>query len=370
MDDQAAQRRAPLPGGAGRGEHDGARRQREVGRRGDDRRVVPAELQQAPPEAPGDERGERRAHRRRAGRAEQRQSSVVGHRHRHVGAAVHDLDEIGRPAGTLQQRGAGERRQRRRRARLPHHRIPAHQGDRRVPRPHRCREVEGGDDADRSKGLPGLREAVGRAFRGDRSAVQLAGQADGEVADVDHLLHLTARLGGDLADLDADQGGQVIEVVAHEVAEPAHDLAADGRRCRAPRAERRHRTVEHIVEVERRTERTEALARDRRTRRRGAAGCDTAALERPDGERSEVIRGRQHRHDRVSAPAGAQDHVGDVRRAGWRIEARLDRAPPPSDRDLGHIDRRPESIRATVLGHPGTVGRARRRIRCAPCASD
>ena len=40
---------------------------------------------------------------------------------------------------------------------------------------------------------------------GDRQAVQLAGQADGEVADVDHLLDLAEALGADLAGLDRHQ---------------------------------------------------------------------------------------------------------------------------------------------------------------------
>ena len=42
----AAERRAALPGGARRGEHDAAHCEVEVGRRGDDRRIVAAEFQQ------------------------------------------------------------------------------------------------------------------------------------------------------------------------------------------------------------------------------------------------------------------------------------------------------------------------------------
>ena len=54
MHDQPPQRRAPLAGGAGRREHDAADGEVEVGRRGDDRRVVAAELEEAAAEAGGD----------------------------------------------------------------------------------------------------------------------------------------------------------------------------------------------------------------------------------------------------------------------------------------------------------------------------
>ena len=58
----------------------------------------------------------------------------------------------------------------------------------------------------------------GRSER-HRAAVELARQADGEVADVDHLLDLAAGLGGDLADLEADQRGEVLLVLAQQLAE-------------------------------------------------------------------------------------------------------------------------------------------------------
>ena len=45
--------------------------------------------------------------------------------------------------------------------------------------------------------------AVAGALGGDGEAVELAREAAGEVADVDHLLHFAARLGDDLAGLDA-----------------------------------------------------------------------------------------------------------------------------------------------------------------------
>jgi hypothetical protein len=69
---------------------------------------------------------------------------------------------------------------------------------------------------------------VTRALGGHGAPVELARKADGEVADVDHLLHLTARFGGDLADLEADQGGEVVLVHGQELAEPLDQGAPNG----------------------------------------------------------------------------------------------------------------------------------------------
>ena len=47
------------------------------------------------------------------------------------------------------------------------------------------------------------------ALGGDGQAVELARQADGEIADVDHLLHFAEALGGDLAGLEGDQAAEL-----------------------------------------------------------------------------------------------------------------------------------------------------------------
>ena len=86
-------------------------------------------------------------------------------------------------------------------------------------------------DAER---VPLLHHPVAGALGGDGEAVQLAGQADGEVADVDHLLHLAEALGADLAGLDGDQGAEVVLVFAQQLAELADELAAHGGRDRPP----------------------------------------------------------------------------------------------------------------------------------------
>ena len=91
--DQAAQARAPLPGGADRREEDAADDEVEVGARRHDRGVVAAELEQRAAEARGDARGELLPHRRRARRRDERQARIVGELHRAVGAADHELGE-------------------------------------------------------------------------------------------------------------------------------------------------------------------------------------------------------------------------------------------------------------------------------------
>lgn len=86
--------------------------------------------------------------------------------------------------------------------------------------------------------MPGLGETVAGALGGDRTAVELAGEADREVADVDHFLDLAERLGADLARFDGDEVGQLVLVVTQQLAQAAHEFAAAGRRRGAPGEER------------------------------------------------------------------------------------------------------------------------------------
>jgi hypothetical protein len=92
---------------------------------------------------------------------------------------------------------------------------------------------------------------VAGALGADRPAVQLARESDGELADVDHLLDLTAGLGSDLADLEADEGGEVVLVLAEQFAEAAHQPAADRCRHGAPGLERLAGTGHRVVHLRR-----------------------------------------------------------------------------------------------------------------------
>ena len=115
-----------------------------------------------------------------------------------VGPALEHLVEPVRGAdvggGPAQQGVAGHGRQRRLVRRLPQHRVAGDEGQGGVPRPHGDGEVERRDHGARAHRVPRLHQAVAGPLAGDRQAVQLAGQPDGEVADVDHLLDLAEAL--------------------------------------------------------------------------------------------------------------------------------------------------------------------------------
>ena len=128
----------------------------------------------------------------------------------------------------------GDRDQRRDEARLPDAGVAADRGEHRVPRPDRRGEVEGGDDADRSQRMPLLVHPVLRALAVHREAVELAGETDAEVGDVDRLLDLADALGLDLSHLERHQGAEIGAALAEGVADLPDDLAALRRRQPTP----------------------------------------------------------------------------------------------------------------------------------------
>ena len=93
-------------------------------------------------------------------------------------------------------------------------------------RPTRPQEVEGRDHAHHAHRVPGFHHAVAGAFAGNRQAMQLARQSHGEVADVDHLLHLAQPSGAHLAASSDTQQAQGLFVLAQFLAQAAHQFAA------------------------------------------------------------------------------------------------------------------------------------------------
>ena len=87
-------------------------------------------------------------------------------------------------------------------------------------------------DGDGAERMPRLGEPVAGALRGDRAAVQLPRETDGEVADVDHLLHLAEPLLRDLPHLERDERAERLLLAPELLAEQAHELAALRRRAR------------------------------------------------------------------------------------------------------------------------------------------
>ena len=74
--------------------------------------------------------------------------------------------------------------------------------------------------------MPAFHHAVPGALTGDGQPMQLPRQPDGEVADIDHLLHLALGLGQRLAALDGDEAGKIVLVLAKRIAEQAHQFTS------------------------------------------------------------------------------------------------------------------------------------------------
>src|SRR5689334_17104296 len=113
--------------------------------------------------------------------------------------------------------------------------------------------------------------------------MELAREADGEVADVDPLLDLAERLGPDLAGLQGDQRGKVLLPLADGLADAPDQLAAPGRGDESPEAERLGVGPGGAVNVAggRRADERQARAVDRRT---GLEGLPT----RPRGSQADA----------------------------------------------------------------------------------
>ncbi len=79
--------------------------------------------------------------------------------------------------------------------------------------------------------MPLLHQAMVRALGLNRQAVKHARLTDGEVADVDHLLHFAFAFGENLARLERDEFAEIVLLLAQGVAELADGFAADRTRA-------------------------------------------------------------------------------------------------------------------------------------------
>ncbi len=87
---------------------------------------------------------------------------------------------------------------------------PQTRAKRGVPGPDRHGDVERRDDAAHPERVPDLHHPVVRPLGGDGEPVQLPRQADGEVADVDHLLDLAEALREDFSRLERHQPAEIV----------------------------------------------------------------------------------------------------------------------------------------------------------------
>ena len=195
--------------------------------------LLPPSSSRAAAQAPADDFADVAAHLGRAGGGDEGNARVVDEALADGRAVADDEAEDGGvnvvgAADALGDLDGGNGGERRLAGGLPDGGIAADRGQRAVPRPDGDGEVEGGDDADDAEGVPLLHHAVLGPLGSDGEAVELAGEADGEVADVDHLLHFAFAFGEDLAGFEGDEAPEVALGVAQGVAELADDLAAFG----------------------------------------------------------------------------------------------------------------------------------------------
>src|SRR5690242_9282948 len=199
--------------------------------------------------------------------------------------------------------------------------------------------------------MPCLHHAVLGTLRRDGSPVELARQADGEIADVDHLLYLAETFGEDLARLDRDERAKVGLGSAQFVAEQSHQLAPPRGRHVAPARKRRGcpRDRGRRLRRTRLGEPGEHFSRDGRAYRKRAPAQDrlrhAEALQdhgRLAAERGRIARGYIHgvRACQVPWSIAGLDLANTFpnrlsrnvrnRTSSWRTKPRCGRAPSAS----------------------------------------
>jgi hypothetical protein len=211
-------------------EEDGADGEAWVGIGSDDDAVVATEFEQRAAEAGANGFGDLAAHAAGARGGDEGDAAVVDHaRADDTARAVDEREDAAQAVafenavGDAMDGDGGERRFFRR---LPDDAIAADGGYERVPAPDGDGEVEGGDAADDAKRVPLLIHPVAGAFGVHGEAVELAGEADGEVGDVDHLLDFSSAFGEDFAGFEGDEGTEIVLGFTEGVADFADDVAA------------------------------------------------------------------------------------------------------------------------------------------------
>src|SRR5699024_6766880 len=109
---------------------------------------------------------------------------------------------------------------------LPHHGITADQGIFGIPRVHSHREVKRGNHADYTDGLPGFHQSVPGTLRRHGLAVEHAGLAEREIADINHFLHYAFSLGNSLSGFHLNKNSQVMLVFSQQLAPALNHVAA------------------------------------------------------------------------------------------------------------------------------------------------
>ncbi|QTK81409.1 Hypothetical protein AT6N2_L0496 [Agrobacterium tumefaciens] len=288
MHEKAAKRGAALAGRAHGAKGDGAQRHVEIGRRADDAGIVAAEFQNGAGEALCQARADITAHAGGAGGRDERYLWMIDQRlansavtDQQLGQAFRRIAKAGR--GALENALNGKSRERGLLRRLPDNRVTTDEGKCGIPRPDGNGEVEGRDDADDTQRMPGLHHPVAGPFGGDGETIKLAGQTDGEIADIDHFLHFTETFGRDFARFQRNETAKIGLEGAQFFAQQADQFAAAGRRHVAPGPESRIALFDHSSDAFDRHgfEARDLLTRDGAEGRHVATGIEIAVNAHP-----------------------------------------------------------------------------------------
>ena len=115
--------------------------------------------------------------------------------------------------------------------------------------------------------MPLLHQTMVFSLRLNRQAVKHARLADGEIADVDHLLNFAFTFGNDLAGLESDELTKLMFQLAQRISEAANSIATDRAGRSSPFFERFLRTRDRCLVI---------LVRG------GANTCQPPAIDRRD----------------------------------------------------------------------------------------
>ena len=200
--------------------------------------IVAAELEQTPAQAGSNCLTYLDAHASATGSTDERQPPVIGH---HFSYAIVAIDNAGYPLLDLvgsqdlpQDILAGYAAERGFFAGFPDNYITADQGDHSIPAPHGYREIKGRDNTHDAQRMPLFKHTVARPFRLYGQSVQLAGEAYGEITDVNHFLHFSKAFLQALTHLIAHQTTQRILIFAKCFPVLAHNFSPLGSRHHAP----------------------------------------------------------------------------------------------------------------------------------------
>src|SRR5437667_2045499 len=247
MHNHAPRRSAALTCSSDRAEENRLRRHFQVSSWANDQRVVAPEFHDCLPQPAMDGFRDVQSHRDRASSGNQWNSRVVGKFLTDRFAVTNQQTEDCRIGTRFATNAFGNlcdrnRSQRSFFRRFPNGRVATNCSEGGIPGPDRHRKIKRGDYGDESERMPLLHQTMVFSLRLNRQAVKHARLADGEIADVDHLLNFAFTFGNDLAGLESDELTKLMFQLAERISETANSIATDRAGRSSPFFERFLRT--------------------------------------------------------------------------------------------------------------------------------